>query len=209
MGILGNLFDGDAPQRQTADYDPYSKQIMASNVSSAESSPDQRYAAIDQNLSSGNESYGKLSGINDAIKEKYGRNLSTDLNNLGAQYKMQDRQMNAQRIEKAQNAVIAKQSVQNDAYASLLQAQTMQEAARSQAISSVVGLGAMGAAMAFGGGGPQGSRPGAGVKYAGSFGENTDGTASYQGDMLSPGMNHSMAYRDRLHGIGSGGGIYG
>lgn len=149
MGMISDIFAGDAPQRNVANYDEYANQLMDKSLADSMTPVESKFQDVDKNLDVGKQSYGLLSGVDGAIKEKYGRLLSTELGNLGAQEKQNLRMKQTETLRRAQHAVAAKQAVQNDAMASLLEAQTMREAARAQAIGSIIGIGASIGAIAL------------------------------------------------------------
>lgn len=219
MGGLGDLFDpGTPPKREIAQFDPTTQELLKKNEQGAFQDAGFRDAEIDKNLGYGNQMYGLLnSGMGDAIKNKYASKLNSDVTQMRDVERLNFRSNQIQRLRKAQHAVAVKKSLETDAFAAEMQANTAREAARAQAIGSMMQMvGGMGGMMMGGGGGGGGgggmspnyggSGMGAGrstmVDYNGGAGQGAGyGTAS----MNSAGRNRSSSYLDSIQGIGSSG----
>lgn len=158
MGLLDSVFGGDAPERQIAHVDPQTQKLMDQNTEQAAAGIDSGYKDIDRNLQTGTDAYKSFNsngllggGMNDAIKEKYGRVLANTLSNARSGYQQNAREMQLQKMQMAQAAYLSQQDTQNNAYAAQMEAHQMQEAARAQAIGSIIGAGGMAAGMWAGG----------------------------------------------------------
>lgn len=126
----------------------------------------QSFSGIDQAASG----YGMLGGINDAIKNKYGRILGQDVGFLKNQESLNLRKDQSNRYKMAQQALLAQQQVTNDAFARQMQAYNMREAARAQAIGSIIQIGAMAGGFAFAG--PVGGMAASAATSPGAMGPN-------------------------------------
>lgn len=76
--------------------------------------------------------------------------MGNSLSQYGLQKQQDIRGGELQRMQTAQAAFLAQQGLQNQAYEAAMQAQTMREAARAQALGSVFQAVGMGAGMAIG-----------------------------------------------------------
>ncbi len=215
MGLFSG--DGDMPQRSIAQFDPGTSELLQKDISGAFDKPQDKYGAIDKNLSAGTDTFNQLgnngllgdSTFNQAIKEKYGRGLSGDLDQLRTSERLNLRSNQLAKLKRAQQANVALQSVQNEAMTANLESQNQQEMARANAINSILNLGSMavGYGMAHTGARPGGVDPTNGIKPTGVM--NSYGRASAWGgqnqltDFGSAGMNQSMGYRNSLEGIGN------
>jgi hypothetical protein len=208
MGFLG-LTDDDAPQRQVANFDPYTSQLLTGQISDALKKPDE--GAIAKNYQAGQDVYDQFkpgliqTGMNQAIKDKYGSLLRGEIGKMKNQERLNIRSDQLNKIKQAQQANVALMSVQNEAMTANLEAQNMKEVARANAINSILNLGVTAAGFAFGGGAgggvaAAGSQKGllAGGGQAYGSGPGGGGGRSSLTDYGSPGMNQSMGYKDDL-----------
>lgn len=209
MGFLDGLFGaGDAPQRQTADYDEYSKQLFEKSRQDAMTPVESKFPEIDKNYAIGQETFGKIGGIGDAIKEKYGRSLSGELSKLKSAEKLTLRREQVDKLKKLQHAVAAKQAVQNDAMAAELEANNMKEAARAQTLGAILGLGGMVGGYAAAGGFSSGPQKGVNYRNSSLFSSYAKdnpmggGGDAQISDFNTRGRNQSMNYLDSIQGIG-------
>lgn len=206
--------DGDMPKRQVAQFDPYTSELLGKDISAPFQKPDT--GAIDKNYAAGGDVYNQMgdpgllggSSFNQAIKEKYGRALQGDIDRMKNSERLNMRGNQLSKIKRAQQAVVAIQSVQNEAMTAQLEAQNMQESARAAAINSILQLGATAVGYGMAGMATKPSLPGIdpnnGAKMIppnypgkGMLGVNVD---SFGGG--SPGYNQSMNYLGSIQGIG-------
>ncbi len=204
--MSGFLDTADAPDRQTADLDATTKKLIDDQYKRSQIDPSVERGKIDSDMSAGQDTFESgFSGANtnQAIKQKYSGLLGNKLQSMGQDQKLNSRFKQVDQLQKAQSAMLAQTQVQNDIFAKNLEANQMKEAARSQAINSILGFaGSVGGyALAKEKKNRETQQPnGTSVKHS---------SAKQQGPMYgnrssyndAPGMNQSMNYLDSLEGI--------
>ncbi len=195
------LDNTQAPTPTSVPIDAGSQGIIAGETQRALQDPsiaqNQRMNQIDQGASE----YGMLGtggGITDAIKNKYGNQLAQDVSGIKFNASMQLRQDQMTKYKVAQQALLAQQQVQNDAFSRQMDAYNQREAARAAAIGSILGFGGMAAGAAIGG--PMGAAamaPKGGASVSRSPIASTDVGEVTQGSSgrvrLNPGMSNGYA----------------
>ncbi len=207
------LFDSadDVPEKQTAWFDKDTNDLMEKNIREGIASPQEQYDKVDKNLAVGEQTYGKLgNGLDSAIKSKYGKLLNQNIDQERFNQRLNVRKNQIAGIQRGQQAMLALQQVQNDAYAGYVQAQNLREEARSAAIKSITGaagsVAGFGAAGGFGGGGAGGGGA-ASVGAASAFNSNSNdssflNTFKSMQQNQQRGETRSRNYRDNIQGVG-------
>lgn len=137
MGLGGMMFGDDTPQRQIAELPDDAKAIVEDDYKRASEPIETQYGLIDKQLSNPSPIVGN---IDDAIKQKYSGLVGSRLENFRQGEKIGARSKQLSRIKTAQNALLAKQQVTSDIFARNMEDQQMQEAARAEALSSILGF---------------------------------------------------------------------
>lgn len=189
------MFDGDdSPKKETAWYDPETERLLTKNITEAIRPKESLVKEEIQNLDTALPTFDELSPLNTAVNQKYRGLLSRETDDKKARARLGARDMQLANIKRAQHAVLAQEAVQNDAYANYLQAQTMQESARSSALRGILGgagtIAGIGAAGGFGGQQPQGTS----VTTASAI----DPKPMMGSDVYNPGLRQSQQYRHDL-----------
>lgn len=204
------MFDvSEAPERQTADLDETTKKVISDELRRAQEDPSVQQGKIDSQLKAGQDTFNSgftSGGMNDAIKQKYSGLLGNKLNDMSQSARLNSRFKQVDQMKRAQSALLAQTQVQNDIFAKNLEAQQMKEAARAEAISSILGFaGTMGGFALAKQKSQRDQQPqGTQVKHSSA----TSGINYQKGgknfeynDGGSQGSNQSMAYLDSIQGI--------
>lgn len=146
----------DMPTPQVAPLDSTTTGILNQQEAAGLTGQGAQKAQLASNIQSGKDTYNSLGtgnglmgqGIGDAIKQKYGNLLGNSLSQYGLEKQQDIRGGELQRMQTAQAAYLAQQGLQNQAYEAAMQAQTMRESARAQALGSVFGAIGTGVGMA-------------------------------------------------------------
>lgn len=187
--ILGDIFYGDdTPQRGVAQLSQEGQDVINSAQKEALSPISDKYDQINQDMDIGNKTFGLIGG-SDAIKQKYQGLLGNELQSESVGLRLNARHTQLQNIERAQSALLARTRVQNDIFARNMQNQQMMEAARAQAIGSILGIGGAVAGMYYGN---KDSKP------------EPKGHVGFGGTENEAGRNRSLNYNEKLMGIGEG-----
>lgn len=138
------MFDvSEMLDRQTADLDPTTKKLIEDQYKKSQENPSIEQSKINSDLKSGQDTFNSGfagNGMNDAIKQKYSGLLGNKLSSLGQDLKLNARFKQVDQMKKAQSALLAQTQVQNDIFAKNLEANQMKEAARADAINSILGF---------------------------------------------------------------------
>ncbi len=198
-----------APDRQTADLDETTKKVIADEYKRSQEDPSVAQGKIDANLKAGQDTFNSgftSGGMNDAIKQKYSGLLGSRLSNMGQSEKLNARFKQVDQMKRAQSALLAQTQVQNDIFAKNLEANQMKEAARADAINSIMGFAGTvgGYALAKQKAQNENQQRSPEVKHSSAssgIGYHRGGKSFEMNDGGSQGSNQSMAYLDSLQGI--------
>ncbi len=196
--IFDDIFAPSMPERQTVDLDPTTKKLIEDEYLRSQQNPSIEQGKIKSDLKSGQDTFDSGfagGGMNDAIKQKYSGLLGNKLSGMGQSLNVNARFKQVDQMKKAQSALLAQTQVQNDIFAKNLEANQMKEAARADAINSILGfagtVGGYSLAKMKAQHEQQPKNPS--VSY---------GESKYRGSQNdAPGMNQSMNYLDSLQGI--------
>jgi hypothetical protein len=143
MGLF-ELFNPDVPQRQNAQLDPTSQGLINKSTSDALGNDASAQKAIGGDISAGTDALNQGfagGGFDQALKQKYSGLLGSQMAQLANNETLGSKFQTVQRSQRAMSALIAKQKIDNTIFSNQLEAQRMQEAARSQTLISILGFG--------------------------------------------------------------------
>lgn len=197
----------EVPERQTADLDETTKKLIADEYKRSQEDPSVAQGKINSDIKAGQDTFNSGfagGGVNDAIKQKYSGLLGSKLNDIGQSAKLNARFKQVDQMKRAQSALLAQTQVQNDIFAKNMEANQMKEAARADAINSILGFAGTvgGYALAKQKSEREQKPQGTEVKHSSA----TQGIGYQKGGKNfeyndAPGMNQSMNYLDSLQGI--------
>ncbi len=194
------IFDdvSSVPDRQTADLDETTKKLIADEYRRSQEDPSIAQGKINTDMKTGQDTFDSGfagAGLNDAIKQKYSGLLGNKLQSSGADLKLSGRFKQADQMKRAQSALLAQTQVQNDIFAKNLEANQMKEAARADAINSILGFGGSVAGAYLGARKPKEEKKQLKGKRKTSGGDDNGGAyGNVAVNYGSPGMNRSMNY---------------